>query len=281
MGGVKAIYLSSLLLFAGLSSEAVADSKPYAGTAELSVKGKTLVVSHVHHRGRGLAEWYSSKVQSLSECAQTARNQGILQVFHGSQRLFCTAVPALSRLWLSPDEKYVVGLSDIMHNNPYQVVVYSTEGRLLFRRAIDCRKEAIEGCGMSVTNWIGWFHETEPGISLEEGENGLLTLSLNSPANSRIQFVLPKYPSRELDLTPCGRNWQKLSAELYWILHTTNQAGVVGERGDVVCVWIEGRSYRDHYYVPRASFYDPTMKQQAWREIFGPTDPHPSESGKP
>ena len=52
------------------------------------------------------------------------------------QRLFRASVPALTRLWISPDSRYVLGLSEIMVWNPYQLVLFDRAGHLLFRRRI-------------------------------------------------------------------------------------------------------------------------------------------------
>jgi hypothetical protein len=58
------------------------------------------------------------------------------------QRLFRASVPALTRLWISPDSRYVLGLSEIMVWNPYQLVLYDRDGHLLFRRHI-AAEEAV------------------------------------------------------------------------------------------------------------------------------------------
>jgi len=52
------------------------------------------------------------------------------------QRLFRAPVPALTRLWISPDSRYILGLSEIKYLNPYQLVLFDREGHLLFRRRI-------------------------------------------------------------------------------------------------------------------------------------------------
>lgn len=52
------------------------------------------------------------------------------------RRLFRASVPALTRLWISPDSRHVLGLSEIRLWNPYQLVLFDREGHLLFRRHI-------------------------------------------------------------------------------------------------------------------------------------------------
>jgi hypothetical protein len=251
----------------GLTSNAFSDSRPYSGSLRISDGGKAMRVVHDHTRAHG-RDWYRSQmgVKQFSECDHTASNQGILQVFRRSDRLFCTAVPALTHIWLSPDEKYVVGLSNIMHDNPFQLIVYSTKGELLFQRAIDCRELDIEGCRTSITNSIYWFHETHPGIALQESANGTLELSVNSPFKSRIRFVFPEKPETALDQTPCGRNWQRGSAESYWYSYVFGSGRVAKERGDVVCVSVQRGQDRDYYFIPRQAFDERSTKEKVFLE---------------
>jgi hypothetical protein len=53
--------------------------------------------------------------------------------------LFRRPVPALTHIWISPDSKYVVGISNVMLWNPYQLVVFSGSGDRLLERNISRR----------------------------------------------------------------------------------------------------------------------------------------------
>ncbi len=50
--------------------------------------------------------------------------------------VFRAPTPALTYLWISPDSKYVVGLSNIKLLNPYQIVVFTVGGKLLYKEHI-------------------------------------------------------------------------------------------------------------------------------------------------
>jgi hypothetical protein len=52
------------------------------------------------------------------------------------QTLFRSPVPALTQLWISPDARFVLGLSNVKLWNPYQVVLFDRPGRLLLKRRI-------------------------------------------------------------------------------------------------------------------------------------------------
>jgi len=70
-------------------------------------------------------------------------------------RVFRSPVPALTTVWLSPDQRFVVGLSRIKLYNPVQLVIFSTTGKLLLRRTVDCHAAKVsDSCMESVTNLI-------------------------------------------------------------------------------------------------------------------------------
>lgn len=55
--------------------------------------------------------------------------------------IFKKPCPALTKILISPDEKYIVGISNIKLWNPYQLVIFETSGKLIKKRHIP-REEA-------------------------------------------------------------------------------------------------------------------------------------------
>ena len=220
--------ISLCIFFLGFAANAWADHKPYSGEEHLSVEGREIRVTHVHSRKNGRL-WYEDRVESFSECNYRHSNDGVLQAFRKSERLFCRAVPALTDIWISSDEKYIVGLSDIKFSNPYQIIVVSNTGDLLFRHSIRCADRQIGGCSENVTNRVNWYRKERPGIhiKIKEDMDRTIELSLNSPDGSRISFAFPSKPERPLDMTPCGRDWGKMTAEAYWFNYTGTRVGGV------------------------------------------------------
>jgi len=51
--------------------------------------------------------------------------------------------PALSYLWVSPDGRYIVGMSDIQIHNPYQLVVFDETGTIRLREHVVQQKAAF------------------------------------------------------------------------------------------------------------------------------------------
>ena len=59
--------------------------------------------------------------------------------------IFISPSPALTKLFISDDEQFIVGISNIMLWNPYQVVTYNREGDLSFSKHISDSEAKLEG----------------------------------------------------------------------------------------------------------------------------------------
>ncbi|MGV3664153.1 MAG: hypothetical protein ACO1TE_28530 [Prosthecobacter sp.] len=131
-----AIFFFCLLL--ALSAPAHADYGAYADKHEINGSNGRLWVKHVH-------DWDSDKLEPLFSDLQhhdkffTAANDfSYLEVgeVNGNRLLFRTPCPALMHVWVSQDSQYVVGLSNIMLYNPYQLMVWRRDGTLLWKEHI-------------------------------------------------------------------------------------------------------------------------------------------------
>jgi hypothetical protein len=90
--------------------------------------------------------------------------------------LFLHPVPVLTHIWISPDSKYVVGISNIMLWNPYQLIVFSKSGdRLLEGNLVGVK---WPGVSQSVANSINWYKEPVPKMTIVE--KGTTTTLLRS-----------------------------------------------------------------------------------------------------
>jgi hypothetical protein len=167
---IRQIVLTAAI-FALVSSSQIAraDRSGYNKVVDLSTESSTIRVEH-HHDWR-VATTDSRWQMTVSDPAYPflAENHDaylrVLDKATGAE-LFKRPGPALSYLWISPDSKYIVGLSNIMLRNPYQLVVYNRAGdRLLEKNMVDVK---WRGVTRSVTNWINWYKEPTPDISVVE-----------------------------------------------------------------------------------------------------------------
>ena len=119
-----------------LAQIAMADGVPYSGHHEVTAKNGSLTVRHSH-------DWHWPKLDLLiPDSSQTdkiftpANDFAYTEFRDGSKILFKSPSPALTHVWISPDGQFVVGLSDVMLRNPYQLVIWKKDGSLLHREHI-------------------------------------------------------------------------------------------------------------------------------------------------
>ena len=112
-----AIACFALLTVAGMAVKA--DLTAYTAVVNLSAAADTFTVRH-HH------DWSLKKRRAFLEW--TSRPDGKV--------LSRMPTPALTWLGVTNESRYVIGLSHIKLDNPYQLVVYTRDGGLLLQRHI-------------------------------------------------------------------------------------------------------------------------------------------------
>ena len=120
------------------ASTALGDSLPYQGVVDLRAAGSDFVVIH-HH------DWSNPPAGSPWTTGTMPRDlfrhpePGFVAWYSRDGRVLLRTLPSPPLTWLgvSPDSRYVIGLSDIKLRNPIQLVVYDRYGALLLERHID------------------------------------------------------------------------------------------------------------------------------------------------
>jgi hypothetical protein len=184
------ILRTALWLMVAASTPAHADRIGYQGVAELRAETGTVRAEH-HHDWSGATSAARWKMISTTKNPFTDDNDysylRLLDKATGAE-LFRRHVPALSYIWISPSSRYVVGISNVMLWNPYQLVVFSKSGdRLLERNMVGVN---WPGVSRSVTNWIGWYKEPVPQITIVE-DGATATLFVEDPLGVFRQFQFP------------------------------------------------------------------------------------------
>jgi len=172
------------------STPAHADAIGYHGIINLSAETGTVRAEH-HHDWSSRTHDARWKMISTTEDPFTPDNDYSylrLRDKATSAELFRRPVPALTHIWISPDSEYVVGISNVMLWNPYQLVVFSKSGdRLLERNMI---KVNWPGVSRSVTNWINWYKQPVPQMTIVR-DGTTATLSIEDALGVLRQFQFP------------------------------------------------------------------------------------------
>ena|ERR1700722_1625864 len=172
------------------ASTAHADRSGYDKVIHLWAETGSVRAEH-HH------DWSGATHEARWKMISTTRNPFIADNDYSylllrdkatGSELFRRPVPALTYIWISSDSKYVVGVSDVMLWNPYQLVVFSKSGdRLLERSMVGAN---WPGVTQSVTNWINWYKEPAPQMTLVE-DGATATLSVEDAGGVLRQFQFP------------------------------------------------------------------------------------------
>lgn len=162
------------LLLAG--SSAWSDAVSYSKVVDLRAESAAVVAQHHHDWSQATrdARW---KMISTTKDPFTAENTyAYLRLVDraSGRELFKKPVPALTHLWISPDSRYVVGLSSIKLNNPYQLVVFSRSGRRVLEKSITAA--TWPSVQESVTNAVIWYKDPPKIDFVEAGGEVILAI---------------------------------------------------------------------------------------------------------
>ena len=114
-----------------------ADYAPYRGSRNIEDSIRDLTVKHSH-------DWKNPPAFDILNNPDSpflqANETAFVELWDRQQRklLWRKPTPALSDVWISPDGDYIVGLSTIKWNNPYQFVLFSRDGQLLKANHVSC-----------------------------------------------------------------------------------------------------------------------------------------------
>jgi len=180
----------ALWLLVAMSTSAHADMVGYNKVVDLWAEVGTLRAEH-HHDWSYVARDARWKMIFSTKNPFSADNDYSylrLRDNRTGAELLRRPVPALTHIWISPNSKYIVGISNVKLWNPYQLVVFSRSGNLLLERNMVGVK--WPGVWESVTNWINWYKEPVPQITVVE-EGATATLSVEDPRGILRQFQFP------------------------------------------------------------------------------------------
>lgn len=127
--------LSMILI---VSMTCVADARSYNEIVNFKVENKEIVVNHYHN-------WSLETKKKRDAMMATHQNPFLGENDYAfikcidkktGKVLFKKPTPALTYLYISNDSKYIIGLSKIQLNNPYQFVCFDLKGNLIEKKHI-------------------------------------------------------------------------------------------------------------------------------------------------
>jgi hypothetical protein len=178
----------ALLLFLLLApATSYADAVGYAKVADVRVEGKSIVAVHRHDWTRATEKARFTMITTTRNPFTKENTYSYLRVTDrtSGRELFRAPVPALTHLWISPDSRFIVGMSHIKLWNPYQLVVFDRSGNRLLARSINA--SSWPGVQESVTNFVNWYKWPAPSIAIRKAGDAMV-LSIEDRLGTQREF---------------------------------------------------------------------------------------------
>jgi hypothetical protein len=152
---------------------AFSDDAPYNKTVNITIESENYIIEH-HH------DWNWKVKDAYIECMDKKTGATVFKV----------PSPALTKLFISDDEQFIVGLSYIKIDNPYHFVLLNLEGEYIIKshaRRILRIYEYMQ-TEETVTNYFYWFNIENPELEFIYKNNKLVGISVsNFDRNDRIR----------------------------------------------------------------------------------------------
>jgi len=130
------LFFGVLLLFC--TNYVFPDSAAYSGKKNIRIESKNYYITHFHNWSK---ETSNERYKMITEANQNIfenNNYAYIEVFNKetNEKIIRVPSPALTNLFISDDEQYIVGVSNIMIDNPYQLIVIKIGGEVIKIRHI-------------------------------------------------------------------------------------------------------------------------------------------------
>lgn len=127
-----------LIIILFITNTVFADPFGYSGTLKLKIESKNYIVIH-HHDWTSKTENERDRMMTSDQNPFNKKNNyAYVECIDKKTRktVFKKPSNALTSIYISADEKYIVGISTIKLDNPNQLVIFSTKGELIKKRHI-------------------------------------------------------------------------------------------------------------------------------------------------
>ncbi|MDQ1349802.1 MAG: hypothetical protein QG657_103 [Acidobacteriota bacterium] len=121
-----------------VSAICVADARSYNEIVNLKVENKEIALKHYHNWSLETKKKRDAMMLNHQNPFLVENDYAFIECIDKKtgRRLFKKPTPALTYLYISSDSKYIIGLSKIQLDNPYQFVCFDLEGNLVAKKHI-------------------------------------------------------------------------------------------------------------------------------------------------
>jgi hypothetical protein len=137
--------LLSGLIFFFCTNIVFPDSVPYSDIKEINMESRNYNIKHFHNWSR---ETLEERQRMITSDAQNPfdenNNYAYIEVFNKEtkEKIIHLPTPALTHLFISEDERYIVGISNIMIYNLYHLIIVDINNGLIIKKRHIASEEA-------------------------------------------------------------------------------------------------------------------------------------------
>jgi len=157
-----------------ISQYSFSDGIRYNKKVNINIESDNYIINHYH-------DWTWQNTSGYIECIDKLTNESIFHV----------TSPALTKLFISDDEKYIVGLSNIKVDNPYHAVILDISGKYILQKHVS--KIGVKNYRQSITNYVFWYNENDPGLEYVYINNKFAGIRLYDEDNKKIIILMDVY----------------------------------------------------------------------------------------
>jgi len=130
------LFFVSLLLFC--TNFVFPDSVAYSGKINIRIESKNYYVTHFHNWSKETEDERYRMITKENQNIFENNNYAYIEIFkkETNEKIVRVPSPALTNLFISDDERYIAGISKIMIDNPYQLIVIRIDGEVIKIRHI-------------------------------------------------------------------------------------------------------------------------------------------------
>jgi hypothetical protein len=130
------LFLGVLLLFC--TSYIFPDSVGYSGKINIRIESKNYYITHFHDWSKETKDERYKMISKENQNIFENNNYAYIEVYNKNtnEKIVRVPSPALTHLFISEDEQYILGISKIKVWNPYQLIIINIKGEIIKIRHI-------------------------------------------------------------------------------------------------------------------------------------------------
>jgi len=136
-------YIIVLFLFSS-TSLIFPDSVPYSDIKEISIESENYKIIHFHNWSNETLNERYNMITSEDQNILVNNNYAYINVInkYSMEIVLKIPSPALTHMYISEDERYIVGISNIMIDNPFQLIIIDIHKKEIIKKRHIASEEA-------------------------------------------------------------------------------------------------------------------------------------------